>query len=479
MTYMKYSSVIETIDVIDDIKMESEMSVIKSFLKELNKTSVIMENCHEMNSFGFYQEAKTEKKSKKDTESSDDTVIGTVKKWSANDKNKALSVVAFIPRLIAAICSKIAKAVKEKVGKIFKKTGTDDAEESMEYKEKKVTVLNKIFEGKCETYLDQKDGKIKFKKSLNNLIHDLCWVLPAIATLTALLHEFNRWVDYSPTNIEKFAMRIEHACTHIKDVKLKDVWAILKDGIGALGNLLDDADVALLALDTALVAAKHKTDKELCKLQMNNNTDPEKELKVMKWNKLADSLLKLSTTMTVIIAPIVFFKKKAKDVSEAVDDLIDAKKWWKELSEQRKAAIWHVLFGIIKDDRGWSDEDETDFEKIYNDTRRKYTSIGKIKNESDKEYVYRSYIQFDIWATKINKNCIVFSKNILSRAKVPGENKCYFSDEMLKRIDGTKLNQINRTDELAIKKFYNKCYKVSAKANKGSGREDFKNSLGG
>ena len=60
MTYDKYSSIIQTIDIIDDIKIESEYSVIKSFIKEYNKSVIVMENCYDTKSFEFFQESKKE-----------------------------------------------------------------------------------------------------------------------------------------------------------------------------------------------------------------------------------------------------------------------------------------------------------------------------------------------------------------------------------------------------------------------------------
>ena len=486
MTYSEYSSIIDTIDIIDDIKMESELSVIKSFLREYNKATIVMENCYDSSSFEIFQEAKTDKKSKKkekDSESSkeDDSIMGTVKKYSANDKNKAISVIAFIPRIIAAICSKIAKLVKgSKFAQSFKKTDELNKEESLEYKERRVVALNKIFEGKCETYLDRTDGKIKFKKSIKSILNDLCWAIPATAALVAVLHEFNRWTSYDPTNIEKIAMRLEHICTHIKDTKPKDIWAVLKNGVGALGDLLNDANAALLALDAALVAAKHKTDKELCKLQMTNNPDPEKELKVAKWNKFAESLLKVSTTMTLIIGPITFFKKKAKEVTEAVDDFVDFKKWWSDLGDIKKMAVWDSIYVAIQTHCGnvLKDIDSHSFDDIYDAiTNNQGSCYGnlfeKSNNKSKKEQLLENFIYYYLWA--FNKTKI--SEDLLKLVKVTNSNSPYFSEEIIKQLNGKTYNTLTRSDRVAFQKFYNACHKEIAKSNSKEGREAFKAGL--
>ena len=317
---MERNTILEYIDDIDESQRSSEVSVIEAMIESFDKSFLIMENYSgDDNAFEIFQESKKE------------GILDKVKKESKNDDNKFITILKFIPRLVIAIVKAIKQKLKDsKLGDKLKKLGdklnkgSDIAEKRMRVKE-----LNKIFaEQGEECYLDEKSGKIKFKRSVGGILSRVALVSGLVVSTYNLFSRIKAKFDVNnPTEIKSFISDCDKIIHGDHTVSKLDIFS---GGIHALGEIVDDitsvtGEIALLGEGIKLL-----TD-DVIKKDLIKDMPNEKKQEVMKSiNDLSGRIAKISGMITGAV--------KALDVitdwSGIIDDISNHLKTEDELMRE-------------------------------------------------------------------------------------------------------------------------------------------------
>lgn len=224
---MNRDEILKMIDNIDSVKNDSEIHVIESMINLIDKTFMISEYYEgdDISTFAVFQES--------------DSILDKVKKESKKDDNKFITILMFLPRLIKALINsiKIPKDSKKAIEK-FKKNAEKLNGLSTHEKEIKVKELNKKFNGEAECYLDEKSGKIKFKKDKGKFLIKLTMHSALILSTYNLFKRIRAELDiFEPSNIRTFIDDCDKVIHGDKSISKVDLF---NGGLSALSDLMKD-----------------------------------------------------------------------------------------------------------------------------------------------------------------------------------------------------------------------------------------------
>lgn len=195
---MDYYKLINDIDYIKTESIVSEMYVIEALSNNYNKESCILEYDSNMNNqYRIVQEGE---------------VLDKVKKESKNDKNKLITIIKFIPRLIKAFIETLKpdKKKKDKFKKVKDNLKKFDSLPQAK-KEQKVAELNERFKGQHEFYIDKETGKIKIKNNMKNIIETIWSSYLFLKNTYDLVKEIKTQLDpLNPGSVNKFVDKCDN-----------------------------------------------------------------------------------------------------------------------------------------------------------------------------------------------------------------------------------------------------------------------------
>lgn len=278
---MTKESILESIDSIDNACLDTEIAVLEAMVSSYEKYAIIVENCNcETDQFDFVvQEGK---------------ILDEVKNKGKNDKNKLVTVLMFIPRLIKTLCEIIKKKFEN--GKLAEKL--EEAEKNYdelktkEEKEAKVEELNNRFEGKAECYYDEKSGKIKFKKDAGDLLTKATSSCIKAVTVSKVYDRLKKEFDYeNPSNIRSFIDDID-AASHGDDSVTKT--DLFNGGIGAARDMVKHVAGATAAMAIAANEIEQKADKLRFKDMTKDKENAKKQEMLKNVSELSNKMAKVN-----------------------------------------------------------------------------------------------------------------------------------------------------------------------------------------
>lgn len=293
---MKFE-IISVIDNIDDIRSNTEISVIESMVSFIDKGFVLYENKPESfnNEYLMFQEA---------------SVLDEVKKQEKKDSNKLISIIKFIPRIIIAFCKSLTnKFEKSDLGKRLKKHSKKlDKHSSKLTKQIKVNQINEEFKGQFRCYVDDKSGKIKFEKDGDsNFLGKLINTDNTVAEITELCDSIsNNFDPANPSQVRSLIVK----CNKIKngDVTIKGD-DIFENGIGAVGEILDNCKKSTGILHTLSDKIQYQFQKMYASEKFKTMPDKKRLEALKNCEELTNTVTQLITmaneTVSFISRPLM------------------------------------------------------------------------------------------------------------------------------------------------------------------------------
>ena len=351
--------VLKSIDSIDESCIDSEMAVMEAMIADFEKYSMIMESYDgDVDQYdSIFQEGK---------------VLDKVKKEGKKDDNKLVTVLMFIPRLIKALIDVLKKKFKDaEIGDKIKEAGKklNKAKD----KEAKVKEINDEFDGKAECYIDEKTGKIKFKKDAKSVIATASYLMVLTNSTLNLYHRIEKEFDYeNPSKIRSFIDDIDKLIHGNKDVTASDIF---EGGFEALGDALKH----ITSLTGELTLISGGVEKMAEKLRMRDMAKDKENPKIQEALKNTTELTGKMTRLNAIITGAVGSVSVFVDFAKNIFNLGGAVKETAKQSEEDtlEAVDTYITNEIRKNNpqkNGESDED-------YLQRLRREA----IKNVSDKE----------------------------------------------------------------------------------------------
>ena len=290
--------VLKSIDSIDESCIDSEIAVMEAMIADFEKYSMIMENYDgDVDQYdSIFQEGQ---------------VLDKVKKEGKKDSNKLVTVLMFIPRLIKALVDVLKKKFKDAdIGDKIKEAGKKLNKEKD--KEAKVKEINKEFDGKAECYIDEKTGKIKFKKDSKSVIATASYLMVLTNSTLNLYHRIEKEFDYeNPSKIRSFIDDIDKLIHGNKDVTASDIF---EGGFEALGDALKH----ITSLTGELTLISGGVEKMAEKLRMRDMAKDKENPKVQEALKntteLTGKMTKLNAIITGAVGSVSVFVDFAKNI---------------------------------------------------------------------------------------------------------------------------------------------------------------------
>jgi len=272
---MVSTEILNSLDVITEYSVDSEISVMNALIKEYEK-DLIME--------AYIMESKK-----------DEGILDQVKKKGKDDDNKFITVLMFIPRLIKVLAEKIKKAfedsdVVEDFKKSYKKL-TQSAD--MREKQARVDQLNKEFAGKAECYLDEKTGKIKFKRNGSKMLIILGWLSTMVLSTYDLFKKIKAQFDVTnETAIKGFIEDCKKILTGRGKTLSK--FDVFEDGVDAIAETLGlfahvDGEIAGLS-----IGIKDRIEASIRNEKIKDMPDAEKIKRKQQLTELSDNVSKIT-----------------------------------------------------------------------------------------------------------------------------------------------------------------------------------------
>ena len=308
--------ILSAIDDIDRSSGDSETCVIESIVDAYDKSFMIMENYEndDLSSFSIFQEGE---------------ILDTVKKESKKDDNKFITILMFIPRLIRAFIKSIkppkdAKETANKLKDVSKKVNSL----SRSQKEKKVKELNEQFNGKAECYLDEKSGKIKFKRDVGEIINKLGLHLTLAFSTYNLYKRIRSELDVlNPSSIRSFIDDCDKVIHGDKSISKVDLF---ESGIEAFGDAL--SDFFAMSSEITVIGAEISTKLEdIVRKDMIKDVPNEKKQELIK--NMNDLVSRITNINAMISAAVGSFKILKNAGSMLVDFLRVREAKGKELDD--------------------------------------------------------------------------------------------------------------------------------------------------
>lgn len=394
---MDRSIILESIESINDSSLDAEIAVIESMVASYEKYSTIMENYDgDISQFDFVvQEGK---------------VLDEVKKKGKKDDNKIITVLMFIPRLLKALCEIIKKKFGDDIDEKMKNAEKKfDAIKDKKEKEKKVADINKKLEGKAECYIDEKTGKIKFKKD-KGAMTSLGWLMITTVTVDGLCKRIEAEFDVSnPSKIRSFVDDCDKIIHGDKSVSKTD---LIDGGFAAFGDALKHVTSVTATLTALSGSLSHKAEM-MRRKDMLKDVENEKKQEILKnITELSEKIAKINGIIAASIGSVAL-------VSDFVNILFNEGKKFKEDMDQsnkdRETAVDNRITDELKK-KYPKQKDETDEHyharlraKVLKDMsamdierERKQIEKDRIKKEKeDAKEAYRQ--QKEAWRNKNKK----------------------------------------------------------------------------
>lgn len=276
---MVSTEILNSLDVITEYSVDSEIAVIGALIKEYEK-DLIME--------AYVMESKK-----------DESILDKVKKEGKKDDNKFITILMFIPRLIKVLAEKIKKAFDDSdIVDDFKKN-CKKLSQNADMREKQVRVdqLNKEFAGKAECYLDEKTGKIKFKKDGSKLLIALGWVSTMMLSTYDLFKKIHAQLDVTnETAIKGFVEDCKKILTGRGKTLSK--FDVFEDGVDAIGEALGLFAHVNGEITGLSVGIKDRIEASIRNEKIKDMPDKDKIERKQQLTELSDKI----TTITGIIA---------------------------------------------------------------------------------------------------------------------------------------------------------------------------------
>lgn len=359
------NNVLEYIDDIEDIQESSEVAVIEAMIESFDKSFMIMENYtgESMEDFNIFQESKKEK-----------GILDTVKEKSKKDDNKFITILAFIPRLVMAIVDSIKRKLKDSdIAKKLENAGNklNNISDQIE-KEARVKELNKIFaEQGEECYLDEKTGKIKFKRTREGLFTRLALVSGLIFSTHNLFKRIKDKFDINkPSEIESFISDCDKIIHGDHTVSKIDIFT---GGIDALGSIM--RDISSVTGEISLLGEGIKTmTNDIIKKDMIKDIPNEKKQKVMKSiNDLSGRITKISGMITGAVGSLGIITKIGGLIEDISDDVKSenelVKECMRDISVSKDDELKAKVDGLRSKNPKANGESDSAYEKRINNLR--------------------------------------------------------------------------------------------------------------
>lgn len=351
--------VLKSIDSIDESCIDSEIAVMEAMIADFEKYSMIMENYDgDVDQYdSIFQEGE---------------VLDKVKKEGKKDSNKLVTVLMFIPRLIKALVDILKKKFKDaELGDKIKEAGKKLNKEKD--KKEKVEEINKEFEGKAECYIDEKTGKIKFKKDPKSIIGTTAYLMILTNSTMNLYHRIEKEFDYeNPSAIRSFIDDIDKLIHGNKDVTASDIF---DGGFVALGDALKHITSATGELSLISGGIEKMADKIRMHDMARDKDNPKLQEALKNTTELTGKMTKLNAIITGAIGSVALvmdFAKNIFDIGSAA----------KETAKQSEVDTLEAVDTYITDEirknnpRKKGESDEAYLQRLRHEA---------IKNVSDKE----------------------------------------------------------------------------------------------
>ena len=299
--------ILSAIDNIDRASGDSETCVIESIVDAYDKSFMIMENYEndDLSSFSIFQEGE---------------ILDTVKKESKKDDNKFITILKFIPRLIRAFIKSIKppKDAKETANKLKDFSKKFDKLSKSE-KERKVKELNEQFNGKAECYLDEKSGKIKFKRDKAEIINKLVLHLTLVLSTYNLFKRIRSELDVlDPSSIRLFIDDCDKVIHGDKSISKVDLF---EGGVDALGDAL--SNFFAMSSEITVIGAEISTNLEdIIRKDMIKDVPNDKKQELIK---NMNNLVSRITNINAMISAAVGSVGMLKDLASMLSDFLSAR----------------------------------------------------------------------------------------------------------------------------------------------------------
>lgn len=268
--------ILKSIDNINEVSEASSYAVLESMCTLIEKELAFEEFC----SPEFFQEGE---------------VLDNVKKRGKKDKNRLITILKFLPRLLAELGKAIKKWFSDKdLGDKIKNVGEDLAKDAdIKTKRMRVAAVNKKNEGKFELYVDD-NGKIKVKRDAKSLLATVAWLAGTAEMMVKLFQgikdEFNL---QDPSKIRNFTDECQKIIHMKSDKKFSEVADM---GLDALGDLVKHISLSTGSIASLCLGAKSVVEKRLAKMEAEGGKEID--------GSLASDLSQLLSKLTIINASI-------------------------------------------------------------------------------------------------------------------------------------------------------------------------------
>lgn len=322
---MNHNQILDMIDNIDYITEQSEVMVIESMIEIFDKSMTIMEYYEgdDTSAFSIFQEGE---------------ILDQVKKESKNDSNKFITILKFLPRLIRAFIQslKVPEDGKEKAHK-FKKNVNKLEGLSMSEKKEKVKLLNEEFNGQAECYIDEKTGKIKFKKDKGEFLLKLSMHGALILSTHNLMNRMKAELDImNPGSIRKFIDDCDKVLCGDKSITKKDLF---DGGLEAIGDLMKDFFAISGELSLICAEVSTKLD-DMIKKDMIKDYPNEKKQEIMKnINDLSNRIGKINGMIAATVGSFGVLRDWGNFFNDIIGDVSKSNKERDEIMAKAEAEI--------------------------------------------------------------------------------------------------------------------------------------------
>lgn len=268
--------ILKSIDNINEVSEASSYAVLESMCTLIEKELAFEEFC----SPEIIQEGE---------------VLDNVKKRGKKDKNRLITILKFLPRLLAELGKAIKKWFSDKdLGDKIKNVGEDLAKDAdIKTKRMRVAAVNKKNEGKFELYVDD-NGKIKVKRDAKSLLATVAWLAGTAEMMVKLFQgikdEFNL---QDPSKIRNFTDECQKIIHMKSDKKFSEVADM---GLDALGDLVKHISLSTGSIASLCLGAKSVVEKKLAKMEAEGGKEID--------GSLASDLSQLLSKLTIINASI-------------------------------------------------------------------------------------------------------------------------------------------------------------------------------
>jgi hypothetical protein len=316
-------------------------------IADFEKYSIMME-CYDGNIEQFdsvFQEGK---------------VLDKVKKESKKDDNKLVTVLMFIPRLIKALIDIFKKKFKDAdIGDKIKEAGKSLNKASTAEKEAKVKQINDEFNGKAECYIDEKTGKIKFKKDPKSIIATATYLIVLTNSTMNLYNRIEKEFDYeNPSKIRSFIDDIDKLIHGNKDVTAGDIF---EGGFVALGDALKHITAVTGEL-SLITAGIEKTAEKIRMHDMAKDAENPKLQEALKnTTELTGRMSKLNGIIAGTVGSVsmlVEFTKNIFDIGSSIKNKYD--KLDTDIAEAERTYVTDEIRQKYPQREGESDEEYDD-----------------------------------------------------------------------------------------------------------------------